>query len=172
MWIPLYESNLDTTKSVIATFFEVFPNGILFSNDREGVGYDAILFGQVEPTVINLDEFQARIDRPDHERVKQSLHDVGFGEGFDGDVEEGLDLLSTYAGQASLLKDWTRDAQINTDRNLRLQYLAGMWLNSTMREKNLADIRSHYKFPEQTFVGSPERVEALKQLRYRPIRLQ
>ena len=33
LWIPLYESNLDTTKSVIATFFKVFPNGILWSND-------------------------------------------------------------------------------------------------------------------------------------------
>ncbi len=172
LWIPLYESNLETTKSVIATFFEVFPNGILWSNDREGVGYDAILFGQVEPTVIDVDAFQERLDRPDHQLVKQSLHDVGFGESLDGEVEEGLDLLATYAGQASLLKEWSRGAQINTDRNLRLQYLAGMWLNSTMRERNLSDIRAHYQFPERTFVGSPERIAVLKQLRYRPIRLQ
>ena len=32
LWIPLYESSLETTKSVIATFFEVFPNGIVWSN--------------------------------------------------------------------------------------------------------------------------------------------
>ena len=38
LWIPLYESNLDSTKSVIATFFKVFPNGILWSNEREGHG--------------------------------------------------------------------------------------------------------------------------------------
>jgi spermidine synthase len=121
--------------------------------------------------VIDVDAHQERLDRPDHAPVKRSLHDVGFGEG-EGEVEEGLDLLATYAGQASMLKDWTRGAQINTDRNLRLQYLAGMWLNSTMRERNLSDIRAHYRFPEQTFVGSPERVAFLKQLRYRPIRLQ
>src|SRR6516165_8440527 len=48
LWIPLYESNLETTKSVIATFFQVFPHGILWSNDRVGYGYDAILFAQVE----------------------------------------------------------------------------------------------------------------------------
>ncbi len=172
LWIPLYESNLETTKSVIATFFQVFPNGIVWSNEREGVGYDAILFGQVEPTVIDVDELQERLDRPDHQLVKQSLRDVGYGVGLDWEVEEGIDLLATYAGQAPLLKEWSRGAQINTDRNLRLQYLAGMWLNSNMREQNLSGIRAYYRFPDQTFVGSPERIDALKQLRNRPIRLQ
>ena len=79
LWIPLYESNLETTKSVIATFFQVFPHGILWSNEREGKGYDAVLFGQVEPTVIDVDELQQRLDRPDHQLVKQSLREVGFG---------------------------------------------------------------------------------------------
>ena len=124
LWIPLYESNLDTTKSVIATFFQVFPHGILWSNEREGYGYDAVLFGQVEPTVIDVDELQRRLDRPDHQLVKQSLREVGFGEVKDGKtgevvvLEEGIDLLATYAGQAPLLKEWSRGAQINTDRNL------------------------------------------------------
>jgi spermidine synthase len=172
LWIPLYESNLETTKSVIATFFEVFPNGMLFSNERDGVGYDAILFGQVEPTVIDVDEFQERLDRPDHKLVKQSLREIGFGEGLDWAVEEGLDLLGTYAGQASMLTEWSKGAQINTDRNLRLQYLAGMWLNSNMGERTLASIRAYYRFPDKTFVGSPERIEVLKELRFRPVRLQ
>ena len=170
LWIPLYESNLETTKSVIATFFQVFPNGIVWSNEREGTGYDAVLFGQVEPTVIDVDEFQRRLNRPDHQLVKQSLRDVGFGEGLDWVVEEGIDLLATYAGQALLLKEWSRGAQINTDRNLRLQYLAGMWLNSSMGGRTLGSILTYYRFPEQTFVGSPERLSALKQLRFRPVR--
>ena len=168
LWFPLYESNLETTKSVIATFFQVFPHGILWSNEREGNGYDAILFGQVEPTVIDVDELQRRLDRPDHQLVKQSLREVGFGEieAVDGVVtvpEEGIDLLATYAGQAPLLKEWSRGAQINTDRNLRLQYLAGMWLNSNMGERILSGILAHYRFPDQTFVGSPEMIDALKQ---------
>jgi spermidine synthase len=172
LWIPLYESNLDTTKSVIATFFKVFPNGIVWSNDRDGIGYDAILFGQVEPTVINVDEFQKRLDRPDHQLVKESLRDVGFGDGQDWQVPEGIDLLSTYAGQASMLEEWSKGAQINTDRNLRLQYLAGMWLNSNSRDLNLASIRKHYRFPEQTFVGSAGSINLLKQVRTRPVRLK
>ena len=167
LWIPLYESNLETTKSVIATFFQVFPHGILWSNEREGYGYDAILFGQVEPTVIDVDELQRRLDRPDHQLVKQSLREVGFGELERrrrwGGTEEGIDLLATYAGQAPLLKEWSRGAQINTDRNLRLQYLAGMWLNSNMGERILSGILAHYRFPDQTFVGSPERIDVLKE---------
>jgi spermidine synthase len=173
LWIPLYESNLETTKSVIATFFQVFPNGIVWSNEREGYGYDAILFGQVEPTVIDVDDLQDRLDHPDYELMKQSLRDVGFGEGLDGGaVEEGIDLLATYAGQAPLLKEWSQGAQINTDRNLRLQYLAGMWLNSSMGARTLSSILAHYRFPVQTFIGSPERIDVLKQIRSRPTRFQ
>ena len=170
LWIPLYESNLDTTKSVIATFFQVFPHGVLWSNQREGEGYDSVLFGQVEPTVIDVDLLQRRLDRPDHQLVRQSLRDVGFGEVKElksGEVvvlEEGMDLLATYSGQAPLLKEWSRGAQINTDRNLRLQYLAGMWLNSQMGEKILSSIRAYYRFPDQIFVGSPENVDSLKQV--------
>ncbi len=172
LWVPLYQSNLETTKSLIATFFQVFPHGIVWSNERDGQGYDAVLFGQVEPTVINVDEFQERLDRPDHQLVKQSLHEVGFGEEFEWQVEEGIDLLATYAGQAPMLKEWSRGAQINTDRNLRLQYLAGMWLNANMGERTRSSILAHYRFPNQTFVGSAERIDVLKRLRFRPVRIR
>jgi spermidine synthase len=82
----------------------------------------------------------------------------------DGTIrKEGIDLLATYAGQAPLLKEWTQGAQINTDRNLRLQYLAGMWLNSNMGARTLASMLAHYRrFPDETFVGSPESLDALK----------
>jgi spermidine synthase len=168
LWIPLYEGNLETTKSVLATFFQVFPNGMIFSNEREGYGYDAILFGQVEPTVIDVDALKKRLDRPDHLLVKHSLRDVDFGElqqTGDGFVmrDELINLLATYAGQAPNLKEWSQGAQINTDRNLRLQYLAGLWLNSNMGSRILSGILRFYRFPDETFVGSPEGVQSLKQ---------
>jgi spermidine synthase len=174
LWIPFYESNLVTTQSVIATFFRVFPHGILWSNDRQGYAYDGILFGQAEPTVIDVDEFQTRLNRPDYERVKQSLRDVGFGEaraGIDVPVDEGIDLLSTYAGQASLMKEWLRGAQINTDRNLRLQYLAGMSLNSFAPDQIRSSILAHYRFPKKTFVGSSEGLRTLSLALFRAGRL-
>jgi spermidine synthase len=178
LWIPLYQSSLATAQSVIATFFEVFPEGILWSNEREGYGadalwsserygYDAVLFGQVEPPVIDVDELQRRLDRADHQVVKQSLREVGFGEiGMEDEGvvmhKEAIDLLGTYAGQASLLKDWSQGAQINTDRNLRLQYLAGLSVNANTGAQILRGILTHFRFPDRTFVGSREAIHALK----------
>jgi len=169
LWIPLYESNSDTAKSMIATFFKVFPNGILWSNDAKGEGYDAVLFGQVGPTRIDVDELQQRLDRDDYQRVKASLEEAGFGgkKWRGGKEVDGpgvaVDLLATYAGQAADLQEWSKHAQINTDSNLRLQYLAGMWLNSYLGTEILAGMLRYYRFPENVFVGSDERVQALKQ---------
>jgi spermidine synthase len=155
VWMPLYESNPQTAKSLIATFFKVFPNGILWSNDSSGDGYDAVLFGQVEPTHINVDELQQRLDRPEYFAVVQSLASVGF--------PSGDNLLATYVGRASRLQEWMRDAQINTDRNLRLQYLAGMSLNSKQSTAIFAEILRYYEFPDDLFVGSTDHVRVLKQ---------
>jgi spermidine synthase len=168
LWIPLNESNLETTQSLIATFFEVFPNGILWSNERGRAGYDAVLFGQVEPTVIDVDALQERLTQPDHKMVKQSLYEVGLLQpltAFEGEVvrDDGIELLATYSGQASLLKDWSKNAQINTDRNLRLQFLAGLSFNYYMGSGILSSILEHYRFPSETFKGSPETILALKQ---------
>ena len=102
----------------------------------------------------NLDEMQARIDRPAYALVKQSLSDYDF--------QSAVDLMATYAGHAPSLTTWMADAEINTDRNLRLQYLAGMWLNSYKGREILSDILKSYKFPTDMFVGSPEKVQSLE----------
>ena len=117
-WVPLYESNPGVVKSEIATFFEVFPGGTIWANDENGKGYDIVMLGQAGPTKINVDDLQARLDRSDYVDVGVSLRDVGF--------KSAIDLLGTYGGQASDLRAWLRGAEINRDRNLRLQYLAGM----------------------------------------------
>ena len=154
LWIPLYESDEATFKSVLATFFQVFPNGVLWSNDVEGEGYDAVLFGIKDENNrgyrINVDEFQARWDRDDHARVRQSLDFVGF--------KTAADLLATYAGHATALQQWSQDAKINTDRNLRLQYLAGMAFNRQEATNLLGGVLKYYRFPRQDlFVGSDEK---------------
>jgi spermidine synthase len=148
-WVPLYESSRDVVKSEMATFFAAFPYGTIWSNDIRGEGYDVVLLGQIEPMKINVDELQRRLDRPDHLDVTASLAEVKFA--------SAMDLLSTYAGQGSDLTDWLKDAQINTDRNLRLQYLAGMGLNAYQGAAIYDDIVSYRKFPEDLFLASPER---------------
>ena len=154
LWMPFYESSLETTKSLISTFFNVFPDGIIWSNDIHGEGYDAVLFGQVGGTVIDVDELQAKLDDEAHADVKESLKQVGFN--------SVTDLLATYAGQASDLTEWMKDAQINEDKNLRLQYIAGMWYNSYLERDILNDILLYYRFPDNIFKGSESSLSSLK----------
>jgi len=154
LWIPLYESDSATVKSSIATFFKAFPDGILFSNDDMGEGYDAVLLGQVGPTAFELDAMQERLDRDDHARVKQSLRNAGFPTMYS--------LFGTYAGQARDLEPWTRDGQINTDTNLRLQYLAGLSFNNYIGSEILDEILQYRRFPEGLFPGSTGRTTALR----------
>ncbi len=167
LWMPLYESNIDSAKSMIATFFQAFPNGILFSNDQNYEGYDAVLLGQVQSSEINLDSLQETLTRSDYASVRESLAEVGFGTGAAQpeftEIGAVVDLLATFAGQASDLRFWTRNAQINRDRDLRLQYLAGMWFNSYQSTRILQDILSYYRFPEKLFAGSSENIATLKQ---------
>ena len=58
--------------------------------------------------------------------------------------------------------EWMKGAQINTDRNLRLQYLAGMSVNRHMETEILNGILKYYRFPEDVFIGSSERVREMK----------
>jgi spermidine synthase len=153
-FVQLYESNEEAVKSEIATFFEAFPNGMVFANTVNGQGYDVVLFGQVEPTVIDVDLLQKRLESLEFARMAQSLREIG--------IYSARDLMATYAGNAKDLEPWTRDALINRDRNLRLQYLAGMSLNTYKADPIYISMSSHAKFPEGLFKGSPETLDALR----------
>jgi spermidine synthase len=155
LFVQLYESNTEAVKSEIATFFEAFPNGIVWGNTNNGVGYDLVLLGQVDPTRIDIDAIQARLNRPEYAPVAQSLREIGFN--------SAVDLFSTYAGQASDLSGWLRDATINRDRNLRLQYLAGLGLNLYQSGTIYSDMLAYSKFPERLFAGSPEQIQMVRE---------
>ncbi len=155
LWIPFYESSSESVKSLVATFFNVFPDGIIWSNDSLGKGYDAVLFGQNGTTKINVDELQKRLEYSEYLPVNQSLAQVDFS--------SAIDLFATFAGSAPRLTEWLNDAQINNDRNLRLQYLAGLALNSYDNDVILNEIIQSYTFPDELFSGSEESIRMLRQ---------
>jgi spermidine synthase len=153
-WVPLYESDPATVKSEIATFFSVFPNGTIWGNDISGGGYDIVLFGQAEPSQIDLDTIQAKLDRPEGQRAAASLREVGFG--------NLMQMLATYAGRSEDLKPWLRDAEINYDSNLRLQYMAGLALNVQREGSIYSDMLTYRRFPGGLFTGSEDTLRALR----------
>ena len=154
LFVQLYESTPEAVKSEIGTFFEVFPNGVIWGNTHQGRGYDTVLMGTVEAPHFNVDEWEARLNSPQYAAVKDSLREIS--------IYSALDLFANYAGRASDLKAYTADAQINHDRDLRLQYLAGLGLNLYQSGPIYADILRHKKYPEGLFSGSPETLQKLR----------
>jgi spermidine synthase len=154
-WVPFYEADRAVVQSQIATFFAAFPNGTIWGNDDEGFGYDTVMLGQAAPLQVDVDALQARLDRPDHARVRESLASLELG--------SAVELLSTYAGRYAGLKDWLGRAEINRDRNLRLQYLAGLRLNSQSGANAYGELLMLRHFPEDMFrAASPDRLNALR----------
>ena len=145
-WVPLYESDPQTIKTELATFFEVFPNGSVWANDINGEGYDVVLLGQNGDAKIDVDQMQRRMD--ENGRLARSLHEVGFA--------SAGDLLGTYAGRAKELKPWIAGAHVNTDLDLRLQYLAGMGINFNSANTIKGEILRYFRPPQDLFIGSEE----------------
>ena len=159
-WVPLYESTVEAVRSEIATFFEAFPNGTIWGNvNTDGEGYDLVLMGQLQPLKIDIQAMQQRLDLPANSGVKTSLRDAGY--------PSALDLLATYAAQASDLREWMRNAEINRDRNLRLQYLAGLGLNTNAAGVIYDQMLSPARFPDNLVAGTPESVMAMRALFHR-----
>jgi spermidine synthase len=153
-WVPLYESNNDAVKSEIATFFEVFPNGTVWGNKYNGEGYDVVLLGTADPLKLDIDAIDARLARADHATALRELVDVGF--------RSATDVLATFGGSARDLAPWLRDAQINSDRDLRLQYLAGMSPDAYTSGAIYNEILSFRRFPDDLVVGTEARKAALR----------
>jgi spermidine synthase len=155
-FVQLYETTESAVKSELATFFTVFPNGALFANTIEGTGYDAVLFARAGDEPIDVDAAAARLRATAYGRVAESLREVGFA--------STADLFGTYAGGASELTHWLADAELNTDRNLRLQYLAGEGLNLNVAAAIFANVgaSSRADFPRGLFAGSVRELEAIR----------
>ena len=153
VFVQLYESNLEAVKSEVATFLAVFPDGMVFANLAFGEGYDVVLVGQADPTSFDLDAIDEKLARPDYFPLAESLAEVGF--------YSAAQLLSTFAAKKPEIDPWLADAQINRDRNLRLQFLAGLGVNLYEADAIYRDMAQYRTYPEGLFTGSPRRMSAL-----------
>jgi len=154
LFVQLYESNTAAVKSEIATFLSVFPGGVVWGNTNNGAGYDLVLLGQAEPTRIDVEAVQRHLSEPTMAPVAHSLGEVG--------MFSAIDLFSNYAGMKSDLAPWLADAAINRDRNLRLQYLAGMGFNLYQSEAIYADMLQYSQWPSDLFIGSDATKQQLR----------
>jgi hypothetical protein len=153
LYVPLYETDEPTIRSELKTFFDAFPYGSVWANLRDGEGYDMVFMGQAEPLKIDLDRIQRRYDLPEHEPVRQSLRDIK--------VNNLYDLFSTYTGSAADLAPYVRGAAVNTDGDLKLSYLAGWGINSSLEDVLYRQMLKYRSVPTQVFSGSPDKLAPL-----------
>ena len=142
-WVPLYESSPDVVKSEVATFFDVFPDGTIWSNDINGKGYDVVLAGHATPQTIDVDSMQRAARRDRSTRAsRESLREVGFYVG-------ARRCSRPTRARRAISRRGSPDAQINRDSNLRLQYLAGFGLNTYENAAHLSTDASLSQVPGQ-----------------------
>jgi spermidine synthase len=157
-WVPFYETNEEAVKIQLRTFMDAFPGGAIWSSDIYRIGVDAVITGQKEPTRIDLARAEQRIRR--NPRLKQSLADAQF--------PSAMSLFATYMGQGSDLKEWLSDTPPNRDLSLRLEYVAGLALNTQESSRIYKSLETRRTFPEGMFVANPGAINALKGLIARP----
>jgi spermidine synthase len=95
---------------------------------------------------VDIEALEARFSGPAYARVKASLREVG--------INSTIQLFAGYSGQKAELAPWLADAQINRDRNLRLQYLAGIGKYSFETEEIYRDLDGLRRFPDSLFAAS------------------
>ena len=156
LFVQLYESGTPAVKSEVATFMKAFPNAVVFGNTNNGGGYDLVLVGQnvPGPMKIDVDAIEAKLASPEYAQVSASLREIGFS--------NATELFSTFAGNEEMLRPWLADAQINHDRNLRLQFLAGLGLNHYDQAGIFSQMVQYRRYPDGMFSGSAARLEQIR----------
>lgn len=144
-WIPLYETDERSVKSEIGTFAKVFPDTTLWNPDLLEEGYDLVALGRAEDTPSQA-AIQARIDAAP--RVKASMDEIL--------LKSAGDVFATHAGRARDLAPWLVDAEINRERHLRLQYLAGLTANTDRRFAIFQASLDYRKYPADLFTASAD----------------
>lgn len=136
-WIPLYESNEPAVKCELATFIKAFPLATIWSGDSREKGYDVIAIGS-EDASADPSQMTRRVAALP--QVCQSLIEV--------EIDSGVTLQHMFAAHGSDLNEWLRDAAINNDCNLRLQYLAGLTPDGVVAQTMISKITGQLRDAE------------------------
>jgi spermidine synthase len=152
-WIPLYETDEASVKTELATFVRAFPESTFWNPDLLEEGYDLVAMGRVSGGAIDEAAIAKRLRQ--NPAVRESLSHVA--------LETARALMATYAGRGRDLAPWLVNADINRERHLRLQYLAGMAAHADQPFAIFQAIVRHRRYPADLFAASVETERWLRQ---------
>lgn len=130
-WITINQLSTDDLRTLVRTFQSVFPVTSLWLNG----GYLLIL-GGLDPLHVPLERFLERYE----------IHDpLGGMPGIDSDP---YNLLGLFVSHGPALREWTRDAPINTDDNRFIEYSTPLAFNAlntvTLAAETLTSLLPHF----------------------------
>lgn len=148
-WIGLDGVDMPVMKSLLASFREVYPEGLVWYAAAE-----VLLMGSTGP--IHIDVAALKEDWNRNPAVGESLAYVGIS-----DVE---DLLSHFVCPIASLDDYLADATANRDNNLLSQYVG--WRSYCMASSSyfavVSDVLSRRETGDSVFVVPEEEREAFR----------
>jgi spermidine synthase len=140
-WVPLYETDEASVKSEIATFVQAFPNATFWNPDLLEEGYDLVALGRLDNAPIVESDIERRITAsPDLQHLLGGVT-----------LASAADLFATYAGRGRDLAPWLEGAAINRERQMPLQYLAGMAANLDSRYLIFQSMLQYRRYPADLF---------------------
>jgi len=110
----------------------------LYSREFFELSKERLNRGGIELTDI---DFRQIIDTLfDEMRVRDSLGEIG--------IHAPLDILQSYSAQLSEMASWLQYSEINLDRNLRLEYLAGAALDRRVEDSIFSRMIADINYPD------------------------
>ena len=145
-WIPLYETDVRVGEERDRDVRAGVPGHDALESRPAGGGLRPGGAGRVEPAPIGEAAIHATVRAS--AAVRQSMAEVT--------LKSAAALLATYAGRGQDLAPWLADAEINRERQLRLQYLAGLAANTDERYLIFQSIVQYRRYPADLFAASAE----------------
>ncbi len=102
-WLNLYNIDEEVLKSILKTFYTVFPNGAIFTDLQDD---EVILIGSMEPLNFSVEKANLLLTSP---RLQPLLQKLSF--------RNGYDLLTQMTLTRSDVLKITEFSPLNTDRN-------------------------------------------------------
>lgn len=102
-WLNLYNMNPEVLKSILHTFFTVFPHGYIFTGASD---QEMILLGSKAPLKFNLQKLEAMATNKENQRKLVQVP-----------IANGYDVLAQYTLSREEVLKITAGSRLNTDRN-------------------------------------------------------
>ncbi|MGH8699989.1 MAG: spermidine synthase, partial [Burkholderiales bacterium] len=106
-WLPLPAQNDEDTRSLVASFLDVFPDATLWTTEL----HEMLLVGSFEPIDLDVPRISARFNQPD---VAAALREVG--------IDSPAALLATWVTDRAGLERYADGARPVTDDRPRIEY--------------------------------------------------